>query len=146
MSQAINAIIHKMPFNKLLGMRAVSTHKDGITIECKLRPELLNFAGVLHGGVTATMADAAVGIALWKHFKGTRKHTTVEMAQKLTALGFGLVTTDGTHRFLEGKGISTERVNKVTQGRPNIVDKIVDGEIAMVINTTFGKQERWKRP
>ena len=78
-AQAIDAIIHQMPFNKLLGMRAVRTHKDGITIECKLRPELLNFAGVLHGGVTATMADAAVGIALWKHFKGTRKHTTVEM-------------------------------------------------------------------
>ena len=75
----LNRIINSMPFNGLLGMRAVRTHKDGITIECPLRPELLNFAGVLHGGVTATMADAAVGIALWNHFKGERKHTTVEL-------------------------------------------------------------------
>ena len=75
----LNRIINCMPFNGLLGMRAVRTHKDGITIECPLRPELLTFAGVLHGGVTATMADAAVGIALWNHFEGSRKHTTVEM-------------------------------------------------------------------
>jgi uncharacterized protein (TIGR00369 family) len=75
----LDRIIRSMPFNGLLGMRAVRTHKDGITIECPLRPELLNFAGVLHGGVTATMADAAVGIALWNHFKGERKHTTVEL-------------------------------------------------------------------
>lgn len=75
----LNRIIEKMPFNVVLGMRAVRTHKDGITIECPLKPELLNFAGILHGGVTATMADAAVGIALWRHFKGERRHTTVEM-------------------------------------------------------------------
>ena len=75
----INRIIDSMPFNGLLGMRAARVHNDGITIECPLKPELLNFAGVLHGGVTATIADAAVGIALWNHFKGSRKHTTVEM-------------------------------------------------------------------
>ena len=68
-----------MPFGALVGFRAVRAHKDGITIECKVRPELLNTMNVLHGGVTATMADAAVGIALWNHFKGTRRHTTVEL-------------------------------------------------------------------
>jgi uncharacterized protein (TIGR00369 family) len=68
-----------MSFNRLLGMRATGSHKDGVTIECPVRAEFLNAMGVLHGGVTATMADAAVGIALWSHHKGTRKHTTVEM-------------------------------------------------------------------
>ena len=48
-----------MPFNSLIGIRPVRGHKDGLTIECKVRKELLNTAGVLHGGVTATMADAA---------------------------------------------------------------------------------------
>src|SRR5438477_12569586 len=75
----INAVIDRMPFKGLLGIRATRVHKDGLTIECPLRPELLNAMGVLHGGVTATMADASVGIALWNHHGGKRQHTTVEM-------------------------------------------------------------------
>jgi carbamoyl-phosphate synthase large subunit len=51
------------------------------------------------------------------------------------------VTTSGTHRYLANKGIETQLVQKVTEGRPNIVDKIVDGKIVLVINTTFGKKE-----
>jgi uncharacterized protein (TIGR00369 family) len=50
-------------FNQYLGIRIASRHRDGITIECRLRKELLNFAGVIHGGVTATLADVAVGQA-----------------------------------------------------------------------------------
>ncbi|MBK5292439.1 MAG: PaaI family thioesterase [Acidobacteriia bacterium] len=68
-----------MPFNRLLGIRVTRRHKDGVTIECPLRHDLTNLAGVLHGGVTATMADAAVGIAIHSRFLGTRSATTVEM-------------------------------------------------------------------
>jgi uncharacterized protein (TIGR00369 family) len=75
----LNAVVDRMPFNKLLAIRVTRLHKDGVTIECPLRKDLLNAMGVLHGGVTATMADAAVGISLWKHNKGSRMHTTVEM-------------------------------------------------------------------
>jgi acyl-CoA thioesterase len=67
-----------MPFNALLGIRLHKMHKDGITIRCKVKPELLNSAGVLHGGVTATLADAAVGIATTRHYQG-RPITTVEL-------------------------------------------------------------------
>src|SRR5450432_3099707 len=56
-----------IPFNALVGLRLVRLHKDGVTIECALRPELLNGSGVLHGGVTATLADVAVGMALARH-------------------------------------------------------------------------------
>src|SRR5262249_45165700 len=65
----------------------------------------------------------------------------VDLAKRLRALGFQVVGTQGTHAYLKNKGVETELVKKVTEGRPHIVDKIVDGEIAMVINTTFGKQE-----
>jgi carbamoyl-phosphate synthase large subunit len=65
----------------------------------------------------------------------------VDLAKRLKALGFNVVATGGTHRYLTNKGIETELVKKVTEGRPNIVDKIVDGKIALVINTTVGKQE-----
>jgi carbamoyl-phosphate synthase large subunit len=69
------------------------------------------------------------------------KPAVVDLARRLRTLGFKLVTTGGTHGYLATKGIETEKVLKVAEGRPHIVDKIVDGEIVLVINTTFGKQE-----
>ena len=63
-----------------------------------------------------------------------------DIARKLTALGFQLVATGGTHRLLKEQGIACERVNKVTEGRPHIVDRLKNGEIQLIINTTEGKQ------
>ena len=71
-------IIRGMRFNQLVGIRLVRIHKDGVTIDCKLRPDLMNAHGMLHGGVTATMADAAVGIAITTRM-GRPAATTVEM-------------------------------------------------------------------
>ncbi|HLG98127.1 MAG TPA: PaaI family thioesterase [Bryobacteraceae bacterium] len=68
-----------MPFNQLLGIRIMRRHSDGVTIECKIREELLNIAGVVHGGVLASMADTAMGIGLHNHFGGRRAITTTEM-------------------------------------------------------------------
>jgi acyl-CoA thioesterase len=68
-----------MPFNKLLGVRIVRRHSDGVTIECTLREDLLNIAGAVHGGVLASMADTAMGIGLHSHFGGRRPITTTEM-------------------------------------------------------------------
>ena len=67
------------PFNQLVGIRLVRVHRDGVTIDCKLRPALLNASGVLHGGVTATLADAAVGIAITQRIGRAGAATTVEM-------------------------------------------------------------------
>ncbi|HZW79192.1 MAG TPA: PaaI family thioesterase [Candidatus Deferrimicrobiaceae bacterium] len=69
----------KVPFNALLGMRLHRVHRDGITVACTLRDDLQNSAGVAHGGVAATMADAAVGGAIQHHFGGGRRITTVEL-------------------------------------------------------------------
>ena len=69
----------RSPFHQLLGIRLVRIHRDGVTIDCKLRPELLNASGVLHGGVTATLADAAVGMAITQRAGRTGAATTVEM-------------------------------------------------------------------
>jgi len=68
-----------MPFNTSIGLRVTRVHADGITVECPLREDLMNGFDVLHSGVTATVADAAVGIALWRHNGGRRPATTVEM-------------------------------------------------------------------
>ena len=71
-------MLPKMPFNTLLGIQLHDVHDDGVTIKCKIKPKLLNLAGVLHGGVSATLADAAVGIATTRHYNG-RSITTVEL-------------------------------------------------------------------
>ena len=73
--------------------------------------------------------------------KDEDKPAVVDLAKRLRALGFHIVATGGTHRYLDGKGIPNEHVLKVTEGRPHVVDKIVDGKIDLVVNTTFGKKE-----
>jgi carbamoyl-phosphate synthase large subunit len=73
--------------------------------------------------------------------KDDDKPATVDLARRLQALGFNLMATGGTHRYLSTKGIENESVLKVKEGRPNIVDKVLDGKIALVINTTVGKKE-----
>jgi uncharacterized protein (TIGR00369 family) len=77
--QLTRSFLTRHAFNHLLGLELVRAHRDGVTIQCRVRPELLNSAGSVHGGVTASMADAAVGSALHHHFGGTRKYTTVEL-------------------------------------------------------------------
>ena len=72
-------VAENMPFNKLVGIRVVRMHSDGVTVECAMRDELKNVAGMMHGGVMATLADASVGIALASHFGGRRPCTTTDL-------------------------------------------------------------------
>ncbi len=64
----------------------------------------------------------------------------LEAAQILVGLGFTLVATRGTSAWLGGHGVSCEVVNKVYEGRPDIVDMMKDGGIQLVMNTTEGAQ------
>jgi carbamoyl-phosphate synthase large subunit len=58
----------------------------------------------------------------------------------LSELGFKVIATGGTASWLGEQGIEVERVNKVAQGRPHIVDRIKDGDVHIVFNTTEGWQ------
>lgn len=79
-------------FNATLGFKVVRVWKDGITLEVDVRPELTNIFGTLHGGVTATLVDAAAGVALFGHLGGQRQITTVEMkVNYLNPAGHGKV-------------------------------------------------------
>ncbi len=60
--------------------------------------------------------------------------------RELIELGFKIVATGGTQRYLADQGLAVEHVNKVAEGRPHIVDKIIDGDIALIFNTTEGWQ------
>ncbi|TRW17693.1 carbamoyl-phosphate synthase large subunit [Glacieibacterium frigidum] len=72
--------------------------------------------------------------------KDTDKAQVREMAEGLLALGFAVIATDGTARYLQEQGLDVAQVNKVAQGRPHIVDRIKDGDIAFICNTTEGVQ------
>jgi carbamoyl-phosphate synthase large subunit len=64
----------------------------------------------------------------------------VEPCRRLAAMGFALVATGGTGRFLQAAGLEVEMVNKVLEGRPHIVDRMLSGEVQLIFNTTEGAQ------
>ena len=68
------------------------------------------------------------------------KPASLKLAAGLINLGFTLVATGGTQKTLINAGFECELVNKVMEGRPNIVDKIKNDEITFVVNTTEGRQ------
>jgi carbamoyl-phosphate synthase large subunit len=77
---------------------------------------------------------------LFVSVKDSDKVHIVPAVLKMIELGFSACATGGTADYLTGQDMEVERVNKVAQGRPHIVDKIIDGEIALVFNTTEGWQ------
>ena len=72
--------------------------------------------------------------------KNTDKAAIVPAVRRLIDHGFRVIATGGTQSYLAEQGLSIERVNKVAEGQPHIVDKIIDGEIALIFNTTEGWQ------
>ncbi|EZQ15618.1 carbamoyl-phosphate synthase large subunit [Pseudomonas sp. G11-1] len=68
------------------------------------------------------------------------KPFVADVARDLTELGFEVVATAGTAKVIEAAGLPVRRVNKVTEGRPHIVDMIKNDQIRLVINTTEGRQ------
>ena len=81
-----------------------------------------------------------MGGKLFVSVKDTDKPVIVPAVKQAIACGFTVCATDGTANYLLEQGIEVERVNKVAQGRPHIVDKIKDGEIHLIFNTTEGWQ------
>ncbi|HET7186950.1 MAG TPA: carbamoyl-phosphate synthase large subunit [Gemmatimonadaceae bacterium] len=69
----------------------------------------------------------------------TDKAAVTPIARRFHEMGFKLVATAGTYRYLRGRGIPVTPVLKVHEGRPNCMDMIVNGEAQLLINTPFGK-------
>ncbi|HUR83125.1 MAG TPA: carbamoyl-phosphate synthase large subunit [Thermoanaerobaculia bacterium] len=63
----------------------------------------------------------------------------LSVARELNALGFHIIATGGTREFLLRHGVDADLVSKVHEGRPNIIDRMINGEVALAINTPFGK-------
>ena len=71
------------------------------------------------------------------------KKAMIPIAKKLNDMGFTIIATAGTSILLNENGMNTERIYKVGEGRPNVVDGIKNGEINLVINTPLGAQSRF---
>jgi carbamoyl-phosphate synthase large subunit len=70
------------------------------------------------------------------------KEAVVPIAKEFAEMGFEILATRGTHKFLKEKGIVSKMVLKYSEGRPNIVDLILNREVDLIINTPSGKRER----
>ncbi|MEP4768030.1 MAG: carbamoyl-phosphate synthase large subunit [Roseibium sp.] len=68
------------------------------------------------------------------------KASVTEAVRSLEQNGFSIIATAGTQQFLREQGIAAEKINKVMEGRPHIVDAIKNGEVQLVFNTTEGAQ------
>jgi carbamoyl-phosphate synthase large subunit len=71
------------------------------------------------------------------------KTTVVPIARRLHDMGFRLLASEGTARHLQGRGIPCQRVFKVNEGRPNMVDLMISNQVALLINTPLGKQSQY---
>jgi carbamoyl-phosphate synthase large subunit len=80
------------------------------------------------------------GGRLFVSVKDSDKPRILGPVRQLVGWGWKIVATGGTADYLENAGIRIERVNKVAQGRPHIVDRIKDGDIQLIFNTTEGWQ------
>ena len=94
------------------------------------------FAKAQLGAGTVLPTEGAVFISV----KDSDKPHIVPAAKLLAEAGFAIVATGGTADYLDRAGVPVEKINKVAQGRPHIVDRIKDGGITLIFNTTEGWQ------
>lgn len=126
------------PFNKFPGVDPI------------LGPEMKSTGEVM--GVGETFAEAfaksqlgageeiAKSGTVFISVREADKPRVTGVARHFHELGFSLVATTGTAAIIEAAGLPVARVNKVMEGRPHIVDMIKNDEIALIVNTTEGKQ------
>ena len=92
------------------------------------------YAKALLGGGMTLPKEGTVFISV----KDSDKEGILPAAKTLSQLGFNLMATGGTQRFLAEKGLDCKRINKVLEGRPHIEDAILNQQVQLVINTTEG--------
>jgi len=71
------------------------------------------------------------------------KSSVLGTAKQFQNLGFKIKATEGTHLFLSKNGVKSEKILKMYEGRPHIVDSIKNGEVQLIINTPTGKQSKY---
>ncbi len=94
------------------------------------------FAKSQLGGGTRVPRSGTVFVSV----RDSDKPRILEALRTLVGLGFRIIATSGTKRYLDGHGVPSTKINKVLEGRPHIVDAIKNGDVQLVFNTTEGAQ------
>ncbi|HET7299123.1 MAG TPA: carbamoyl-phosphate synthase large subunit [Oleiagrimonas sp.] len=99
-----------------------------------------NFGAAFARGHEAASIKAPLQGKIFMSVRDADKERLVPIAEDAIRRGYSLVGTGGTAAFLNAHGVACERINKVLEGRPHIVDLIKNGEIVYIVNTTEGRQ------
>ena len=126
------------PFNRFPGVDTI------------LGPEMKSTGEVMgideHFGMAYAKSQLAAGQILpttgtvFISVRDRDKNAAVPMAAKFAHLGFNLVATRGTSEVLKAAGLTVSEVNKVSEGRPHVIDVMKNGEMALIINTSMGER------
>ena len=126
------------PFNKFPGVDPI------LSPEMKSTGEVMgvgdSFGEAFEKALKATNEAVPVIGKCFVSVRDADKTAAVSLAKALLEKGFTLCATGGTQQALKAAGLACDQVNKVTEGRPNIVDAIKNDEITYVVNTTEGRQ------
>ncbi len=129
------------PFRKFVGVDIVLGPEMRSTGEVMGISERFSIAfakSQIAAGVVLPPKDSLIFLSV----SGRHKEKIVDLAHRLTALGFQLIATEGTARRLEAAGIPVQRVKKIAEGHPNLIDYMIDEKIGLVMNTPSGKGAR----
>ena len=112
--------------------------------EMRSTGEVMGIAGDFEMAFAKSQVGAGVTLpqdgTLFVSVKDSDKEGIVPAVEAMLELGFEVIATGGTHDHLAARGLKVTKVNKVAQGRPHVVDRIVDGGVQLIFNTTEGWQ------
>jgi len=141
-------VVVKVPVFSFAKMRGVETI---LGPEMKSTGEVLGidetFAGALRKGFVAAgirvpeAGDSGGRRRILVSIADEEKGGAVDVLRRYANLGFTLVATDGTHRLLAANGIASERINKISDGSPHVLDAISSRSVDLVINDAAGPRE-----
>ncbi|MBT6843406.1 MAG: carbamoyl-phosphate synthase large subunit [Candidatus Melainabacteria bacterium] len=146
----VRELITKIPKNQVSVKEAVFSFNkfDGSSIF--LGPEMKSTGEVMGISNKFPMAFAKAQIAaslnlpksgkIFMSYNDRDKDSASKTAKDLIDLGFQIVATSGTAKFLQASGLEIEKVLKVNEGRPNITDLLKNGEISLILNVPWGKE------
>ncbi len=140
----------KTQFNHIAVKEAVFPFARFPGVDPVLGPEMRSTGEVMGIDKTFAMAFAKSQIGsgsqlptegtIFVSVRDMDKEPILESVKLLSEIGFNIIATSGTKRYLEEQEISCKKINKVLEGRPHIVDAIKNGEVDIVFNTTEGAQ------
>ncbi|MEO8564604.1 MAG: carbamoyl-phosphate synthase large subunit, partial [bacterium] len=129
------------PFNKFAGTDPI------LGPEMKSTGEVMGISDSFGSAFAKAQLAASNGLPLSGTIlitvNDSDKPTVTPIARRFHEMGFKLVATGGTARYLRARGIPVSTVFKVHEGRPNCLDMIVNGDVHLLINTPLGKHAQW---